>query len=63
MIITRVRTNRGNLDPQTVNDADKYIRARAYSRKYYDRQMRDGYSRLWVKRDAGGVLVEYDPGI
>ena len=59
MIITRVRTNRGNLDPQTQNDAEKYIRGRAYSRKYYDRQSRDGYSRKWVKVNTAGVLIEY----
>lgn len=60
MIVTRVRTQTGNLDPQTALDSEKYIRGRLYSRKYYDRQSRDGYSRKWVKINASGVLVEYD---
>ena len=59
MIVTRVRTQTGNLDPQTALDSEKYIRGRLYSRKYYDRQSRDGYSRKWVKRDAAGVLIEF----
>ena len=61
MIVTRVRSQTGNLDPQTALDSEKYIRGRLYSRKYYDRQARAGYSRKWVKVNASGVLVVFPP--
>lgn len=49
LIKERLEQKYGSLLPITLSDTAKAISARDYSRKYYDRNRRDGYIRKWVK--------------
>jgi hypothetical protein len=49
LIKTRLETSVGVLVPKTLAESQKAILAREYSRRYYDRLVKSGYKRGWVK--------------